>query len=275
MKKYVLVLYVPVIHAGYLKLFKKYKNVESLYILGKEIIDEFTKLHEEIRALNPEIIKKFVETLNIFKDVRLLTPDKISKLRGYKIVTANEPISRQFAGKYIPKNKVIFDSVFLKWDETNVYSKNLPKDARISKAKFDRKMMKLALEESLKSGDWWRQVGAVIVRNKKVILQNSSHHLPSDHIPYIEGNPRDFIEAGTKRDLSTSIHVEQLLIAEAAKQGLNLKGSSIYVNVFPCVPCAQIISQSGIKKCYFQTGNAYLNVERVFQAAGVELIRVK
>ncbi|KKU91615.1 MAG: hypothetical protein UY23_C0001G0221 [Candidatus Jorgensenbacteria bacterium GW2011_GWA1_48_11] len=275
MKKYALVLYAPVIHAGYLEFFKRHRNAKTLYILGRGIIDQFTELHKEIRALDPEITKKFVETLGIFEHIKVLKPNTITDLKDYKIITADEPISRRFAKKYLQKNKIVFDSIFLKWDEKNVYSRNLPKNAETSKTAFDRKMMKLALKESTGSGDWWRQVGAIIVKNKKVILRDSSHHLPSDHTPYIEGNPRDFIEAGKKRDLSTSIHVEQLLIAEAAKRGLNLNGSSIYVNVFPCVPCAQIISQSGIKKCFFQTGNAYLNVERVFRAAGVKLIRVK
>ncbi|MBI2592576.1 MAG: hypothetical protein HYW37_00210 [Candidatus Colwellbacteria bacterium] len=273
--KRVIVLYIPVLHEGYLEFFKKHNDADILYILGEDFIDEFSGIHKEIRALSPETIKKLVESLSLFKSVKVLGKKSLSEIGDSEIVTADEAISLNFVNKYFPKNRVFYDNIFLRWDEKNVYSENLPQEAEVSDSDFDRKIMELAKKQAEKSSDWWRQVGAVIVKDGKVILEDVSHHLPSDHISYIEGNPRDFIEAGTKRDLSTSIHVEQLLVGEAARRGLSLEGTSIYINVFPCVPCAQIISQSGIKKCYFQTGNAYLNVERVFRMAGVKLILVK
>jgi len=45
-------------------------------------------------------------------------------------------------------------------------------------------------------------------------------------------------------------HSERNAIFKAAKKGIALEGSEMYVNYFPCADCARAIIQSGIKKVY-------------------------
>ena len=42
-------------------------------------------------------------------------------------------------------------------------------------------------------------------------------------------------------------HAERNAIANAAKEGISLNGSCIVVNMFPCIECARMIVQAGIK----------------------------
>ena len=135
--------------------------------------------------------------------------------------------------------------------------------------------MKKARKLADNSSDWWRQVGAVIVKEKKIIVSAYNQYLPSENAPYIDGNPRDFIKAGTLGFLATSVHAEQSAISKAARLGRSVKGADLYLNSFPCPTCAKLMAISGIKRCFFQGGNAYLNVNEVFEQAGIKTYLVK
>jgi dCMP deaminase len=275
-----LILYVPVLHAGYLKLFEKYRGkVYALYLLGEDVVSEFSLLHKEIRALNPEIAAHFIASLEMFGEIKVLERDtlrrQLSELKNVRIVATGDELSRAFVKKYLPRAGVTFENIFLRWDAKNVNSSKAPEGVKISRSKFDRSVITRIKQEGVKSSDWWRQVGGAIVKKGKVILESHNRHVPSEHMPYLDGDPRDVIPAGTQSHLSTAIHSEQLLIAEAAKRGVALDGASIYVTVFPCPVCAKLIAYSGVKKCFFAGGHASLDGERVLKANGIEMIFVK
>jgi len=274
--KPILVIYVPVLHKGYLNLFKKYKDkIESLYLLGDDLIKEFFPLHLEIRALDPAVAKKAIEGLGIFKKVEILSQRSLKSLNETPIVAADEEISRKFLRKYFPRAKTKFEPVFLRWDEAKIQKTSPPKSVRISRSLFDRKIMAKVRKKAELSSDWWRQIGAAIVKSRKIILLTYSRPVPSEHMPYLDGDPRDFIPAGKSQELTTTFHAEQAIIAEAARLGLSLKGTSIYISAFPCPLCAKLIAYSGIKKCFFETGSATLDGERILKLNGVEIILVK
>src|SRR5437870_457788 len=69
----VLVCYIPVLHDGYLQLFKKHPDARRLYIFGHDVIAEFSHLDRDIRRIEPEFVKKAVEAWNIFESVEILT----------------------------------------------------------------------------------------------------------------------------------------------------------------------------------------------------------
>jgi len=136
-------------------------------------------------------------------------------------------------------------------------------------------MMKLSLGEAAKSVDWWRQVGGVIVRDDKVLLAGFNQHLPSEYEAYFHNDMRSLFSKGKFIELLVSIHAEANLIAAAAKRGIKLDSTSLYVSLFPCPICAKQIAQAGIKKLYYLSGYSLTDGEAVLRQAGVELIRVK
>ena len=275
--KTVMIIYMPVLHNGYFRLFSKYATIDTLYILGKELIDEFTYLEREIRAVDPNVMKIVVESLRFFGKVSILNIEDIDNIRfqDCKIVTINDSVSRRLIEKYFPEKKVEFDSVFLRWDEENVKALKPVGYDRESSDVFDREMMALANREAQKSSCWWRHIGAVAVKSGKILFSAYNRHLPSENTPYVFGDPRDFIKAGEQSDIATSLHAEQAIIIEAARLGVSVEEADIYVSVFPCPICAKFIAVAGFKRCLFASGHASLNGEEILKAKGVELILVK
>jgi len=68
-----------------------------------------------------------------------------------------------------------------------------------------------------------------------------------------------------------TIHAEAGAISFAAKHGIALDGSTLYVTLSPCLDCAKLILNAGIEKVFFGTG--YRKVEGVnfLRGAGVEV----
>jgi dCMP deaminase len=177
--------------------------------------------------------------------------------------------------KYFSKKKYDLEDTYLRWHEDNVESPNPPHFDSETTSKFDIKMMKMAELVGGNSTDWWRRVGCVVVKNKKVIMKSFNAHFPNNDTQYKEGDPRDFIKAGQLGFLASSAHAEQMSIAVAAKKGISLKGSDMYVSTYPCPTCAKLMAVAGIKRCFFRGGNSYLDVEKVFKSTGLLAILVK
>jgi dCMP deaminase len=124
------------------------------------------------------------------------------------------------------------------------------------------------------SSDWWRQVGAIAVRDGQIVGQAWNRHHPTEYAPYIDGDPRDSFSRGVRADLSTAMHAEAAVIAGAARTGTSLDGADLFVTTFPCPACARLIAEAGLRRCYFAGPYSVLDGEDVLRAAGVELLFV-
>lgn len=278
MSKKIIIAYVPVLHDGYRQFFEKHKDVD-LYVLGNDLISEFTHLAKEIRQLDPKFVKKGIESWNIFENVYVLDKKALEEIVAIEeksvIIMPKEDVMLQLWQQYFPKHEVFLDPIFLRWDKHNTVTENVVNpDVKISSEEFDKRMIALADEEAEKSSDWWRRIGSVVIKDGKIILKTHNHHLPSDHTPYANGDPRNNFHKGVHLELGTSIHGEASAIAEAAKKGISLEGAEIYVTTFPCPPCAKLIACSGIKKIYYRVGYKVLDGEDILKQSGVEIIRV-
>ena len=60
------------------------------------------------------------------------------------------------------------------------------------------------------------------------------------------------------------IHAEQNMIAFCAKNGISLKDTTIYISLSPCIKCATLLLQSGVKSVYYE--------EEYRETSGVELL---
>jgi dCMP deaminase len=145
----------------------------------------------------------------------------------------------------------------------------------ISKNSFDTEAIQQAQIEAQKSSDWWRQVGAVLVKGGEIVDRAFNEAMFSDHAPYQRGAVRDSLNPGERPELSDTIHAEQKIITNAAKKGVSLEGTSLYVTHFPCPVCAKLIVHSGIKNCYFLQGSSSLKGKELLENAGVNLARIE
>jgi len=268
-----------VLHEGYRKFLTEHKDVSKLYLWGLDLIEESDYLKKEIRALSPEIVKISIESWKLGFPVEVLTKERINEIAGFKgeILMPDDDISHTFCETYITnRNSIIFINVFLRWDRRNSVRENkIAQDQEITSDEFSKKIIALAEKQAERSSDWWRHVGAIIIKDNKIILSGHNKHVPTEHLPYINGDPRNAFHKGEFLELSTSVHAEAGLIAEAARKGIPLEGAEIYVTTFPCPPCAKLIAYSGIKKVYYSEGYGVLDGEGIMKNKKVEIIWVK
>jgi dCMP deaminase len=271
-----LVAYIPALHKGYVDFFRKYRG-STLYILGKELVGEVPRMDRDIRALEPEEIRQAIESWKIFANVAVLTKKTLVELQKAeeKVVMPDEDVSRHFAETYLKQKNIAFVPIFLRWDkQISTKEFEVAPDRIISTDEFDREVMGIAEAEAKKSPDWWRQIGGIIIKDGKPVLTAHNAPLPSDTFGAL-GDPRSNFDAGEHIELSKILHTEAALIANAAKRGVALEGTSLYITTFPCPVCAKSVAHAGIKQVYYARGYSLLDAENILKSFGVKITLVK
>lgn len=100
------------------------------------------------------------------------------------------------------------------------------------------------------------QVGAMLVTGHGVILSgyngtprgtdNNCEVEVSDYVDYGEP-PRTVLV--TKPEV---IHAELNCIMKAAREGVSVVDSTVYITMMPCVPCAAMMLQAGVKRVVYR-----------------------
>lgn len=143
--------------------------------------------------------------------------------------------------------------------------------------KWDKRMMELAELVSTWSSCYKqnRKVGAVIVKDKRV-LTTGYNGAGSGIISCVEKGEclreKLGIQSGTRHELCYAVHAEQNAIIQAAKLGVSVDGATLYCTHQPCVICAKMIINSGIKRVVYNQGYPDDFSLEMFAEANVEII---
>jgi dCMP deaminase len=271
-------LYVPVVHAGHEVLFDKHSDAAQILLLDETFAEEYPAIRKDIRALPARTIARILTGgLGL---PRVTTVDS-SELRAAVVadtlVVPDEELMRDVVARYgLDRGRsVVYERVFLRWDRSwSLPGRPADYDGVVSADEAARTVMARAVDEASLSSDWWRQVGAAVIRDGEVLDVEHNRHRPTDYTPYIDGDPRNDFRRGVRIDLSTAIHAEALLVARAARAGVALAGCDIYVSTFPCPGCARLVAEAGFRRCFFAGPYAMLDGDAILRSAGVELIWV-
>lgn len=271
-----IITFLPALHSGYLSFFKKYPG-GTLYVLGNDFIVDFPHIERDLRTPSFDDLKKMIDSLGIFENIIELNRSSILEIpTDVAVVMPEDEITRGIAEKYLSTRTIQFENMFLRWSrQISTTELVVPSDRVISYEQADKELIHQAVSLSTQSSDWWRQIGALLVKEGKVIATGFNSHLPSDFNLDSAGDPRSNFDAGIRFDLSTAIHGEARAIAEAAKRGIAVEGASLYVTTFTCPTCAKLVAEAGIKKVYYSTGYSLLDAENILKAFGIEIILVK
>ncbi len=121
---------------------------------------------------------------------------------------------------------------------------------------WDEYFMEIAEVVKTRSTCLRRQVGAIIVKDKQ-ILSTGYNGAPTG-LKHCEetGCIREQLEvpSGERHELCRGLHAEQNAIIQASLHGVKIEGATIYVTTQPCVVCAKMIINSGIKKVVYKGG---------------------
>ncbi|MDD5428437.1 MAG: cytidine/deoxycytidylate deaminase family protein [Candidatus Omnitrophica bacterium] len=121
---------------------------------------------------------------------------------------------------------------------------------KTNRPSWDEYFLSIADLVSKRSTCLRRRVGAVLVRDKR-ILATGYNGAPSGVKHCAEtGCIREKLKipSGQRHELCRGLHGEQNAFLQAALHGTSLKGASLYSTTQPCIICAKMIINAGIRE---------------------------
>lgn len=119
-----------------------------------------------------------------------------------------------------------------------------------------------------------RHVGAVIVMDKRV-MTTGYNGAPAGIVSCADKKTclrRELnIASGTRQELCYAVHAEQNAIIQAARIGVKIEGATLFCTHQPCVICAKMIINAGIKRVVYKEGYPDDFSIRLFDEAGVKV----
>ena len=107
-----------------------------------------------------------------------------------------------------------------------------------------------------------RQVGALVVKDK-MIISDGYNGTPSGFENVCED------ESGVTKPYV--LHAEANAITKLARSGNNSEGSTLYVTASPCIECAKLIIQAGIRRVVYAEKYRLTDGIDLLMRAGVEV----
>ena len=135
--------------------------------------------------------------------------------------------------------------------------------------------MEMAVLTAKRSTCMRRSVGAVIVKDRHIIA-TGYNGAPRGiaHCAERGGCLRQKlgVPSGERHELCMALHAEQNAIIQAATLGQSIEGATIYVTHQPCVICAKMIINAGIRRIVVKEGYPdKLSVE-ILAEAGLKIV---
>jgi len=133
--------------------------------------------------------------------------------------------------------------------------------------------MRIAREVSSRSTCLRRKVGAIIVREKRILA--TGYNGPPRSLPHCidVGCLREDqgIPSGERHELCRGLHAEMNAIIQAACYGASISGSTLYCTTQPCVLCAKMIINADLDRVVI--GEEYPDelARSMFSEANIEL----
>ena len=120
----------------------------------------------------------------------------------------------------------------------------------MNRKSWDEYFMEIAEMVKTRSTCIRRQVGAVIVKDNRIIA-TGYNGAPSGlkHCTEVGcERQRLNIPSGQRHELCRALHAEQNAIIQAAKTGASTEGATVYITIQPCVICAKMLINAGITR---------------------------
>lgn len=127
---------------------------------------------------------------------------------------------------------------------------------------LDKRYLRMARIWSENSYCKRRQVGALIVKDKSIISDGYN------------GTPSGFENLCEDEDNKTKpyvLHAEANAITKVAKSSNSSEGATLYVTASPCIECAKLIIQAGIRRVVYSEYYRYADGIELLKKAGVEV----
>ena len=131
--------------------------------------------------------------------------------------------------------------------------------------KFDERYLEMAAIWAKNSYCRRRQVGALLVKDRMIISDGYN------------GTPSGFENVCEDEDGITKpyvLHAEANAITKVSKSGNSSEGATLYVTASPCMECAKLIIQAGIKRVVYSDEYRLTDGIDLLRRAGIECEKV-
>ncbi|MEG0542221.1 MAG: cytidine/deoxycytidylate deaminase family protein [Angelakisella sp.] len=138
---------------------------------------------------------------------------------------------------------------------------------------WDEYFMKMAYLATERSSCIRRQVGAVLVKDNKVIATGYNGACRKTTDCFELGCLRDQlgIPSGTRAEVCRAVHAEQNAIIQAALSGASTKGATMYCTHSPCIICAKMMVNAEIARSVINEKYSESEYVELFKQAGIEV----
>ena len=132
-------------------------------------------------------------------------------------------------------------------------------------SKLDSRYLRMARIWAENSYCKRRQVGTLVVKDKMIISDGYN------------GTPTGFeniCEDENNVSKPYVLHAEANAITKLARSNNNSDGSTIYITASPCIECAKLIIQAGIKRVVFAQIYRFHDGIDLLKLAGIECVQI-
>ena len=132
--------------------------------------------------------------------------------------------------------------------------------------KLDQRYLRRAMIWAENSYCERRKVGAIVVKDKTIISDGYN------------GTPSGFENVCEDENNLTKpyvLHAEANAITKLARSNNNSEGATLYVTASPCIECAKLIIQAGIKRVVYAEKYRLEDGLRLLEKANVEVVHLK
>ncbi len=133
--------------------------------------------------------------------------------------------------------------------------------------------MQYALDISPRANCVKGKVGAILVKNKRIIAEGVNS-VPDGVTPCTEETclrKKLKLKSGENQELCFVVHAEQNALLDALAKKKDVTGSTLYVTKQPCIICAKMLINAGIKKIIYIKAYPDKYSEGLLKEAGVEI----
>ena len=132
--------------------------------------------------------------------------------------------------------------------------------------KFDRSYLEMASVWAKNSYCTRRQVGAILVKDRMIISDGYN------------GTPSGFENVCEDENGVTKpyvLHAEANAITKVAKSGNSSEGATLYITDSPCMECAKLIIQAGIKRVVYAREYRITDGADLLRRAGIQVDKIE
>jgi dCMP deaminase len=146
----------------------------------------------------------------------------------------------------------------------------------MTRPSWERYFMSIAGQVATRSTCLRRQVGCIIVLEKRIV--STGYNGAPSGLPHCEevGCVRETrgVASGERHELCRGLHAEQNAIIQAAMHGTAVRGGSVFCTHKPCILCTKMLINAGVQRVYYEQGYEDEMADEMAREADLLLIRL-